>query len=386
MAGGFSFCGVDISTIGLEYAPELEDTYVYKAAKARIHEETFDGHDGGYFYGTSKEPKEFNLRCIFEEKQIDKGIIADVMALFKEGRSGKLIFDRRPWCYYYATVTELNLSEFTNYLNGIITITMKAYYPYARSEMFYAPRTHKDYYRISTNTAFMEHEKMIPPVSFCEDEPITETTELLLLNPGNEYASVGIEIAGDTGKGVTITNLTTNQTCGFVAMSEAEFDGEKNYIYLDGLNGKTISVKDGVKKNAFLYHDEGFIELYPAFPLRRNVNAAALNNEIIIFNKLYDRHSGETREETDELLRGQHIYLNGQWHEIKSVGQEYDPEDRQAYLDGRYKNEHRLIPVDTIEDCAPERTVICQLNHIIIKPVSTMKLTRLNFIYSPTFS
>ena len=88
MTGGFSFCGTDIATIGLEYAPELENTYVYKPAKARIHEETFDGHNGGYYYGSSLEPKEFVLRCYFEEKEIDRGLMARVENLFREGRSG----------------------------------------------------------------------------------------------------------------------------------------------------------------------------------------------------------------------------------------------------------------------------------------------------------
>lgn len=59
MAGGFSFCGVDIAKYGLYYAPEDENTYVYGSGEYATHDETFDGHDGGYWYGTTLQPKEF---------------------------------------------------------------------------------------------------------------------------------------------------------------------------------------------------------------------------------------------------------------------------------------------------------------------------------------
>lgn len=377
MKGGFSFCGIDVGEIGLEYAPELENTYVYRPAKSRIHEQTWDGHDGGYYYGTSKEPKEFILRCIFEEKEIDRGLLAKVENLFREGRSGKLIFDRRPWCYYYATVTSLDDTGITNYLNGVIKITMKAYYPFARSDLTVIPKHDKDYNRMIANTAFVENEDMMPPVQFCQEEPITEKTEFYLMNPGNEMAHVGIEIAGSVGKGVTITNQTTSQTCKFVAMSEDEFDGEMNFVYIDGMNGKTSTVKNGFQTISFLYHDEGFIQLAPAFPAKRQVFVTAKGNEVRVVNKLYDRSRGETREGVSELFVGKQIWLGGKWYDITGIGK-----------DGLTAagNEHMLTIDGDIPVSVSENTMICQLNKITIEPVSDMKLTRLKFIYKPTFS
>ena len=377
MKGGFSFCGIDIGQIGLEYAPELENTYVYQSAKNRIHEQTWDGHDGGHYYGTSKEPKEFILRCIFEEKEIDRGLMAKVGNLFREGKSGKLVFDRRPWCYYYATVTSLDTTGITNYLNGVIKITMKAYYPFARSDIFVIPKHDKDYFRMVANTAFVENEDMMPPVQFCQDKPITEKTEFYLMNPGTEMAHVGIEAAGDVGKGVVITNHTTNQTCKFVAMSEDEFDGELNFVYIDGLNGKTVAVKDGFQSVSFLYHDEGFIQLAPAFPAVRQVYASAKDDEVKTVNKLYDRTHGQTREEVKDLFVGKQIWLGGEWYDITDIGKDDLPET---------KNEHILIIDGNIKPMVSENTMICQLNKITVEPVSEMKLTRLKFIYKPTFS
>lgn len=385
MTGGFSFCGVDIAEIGLEYAPELEDTYVYRAAKPKIHEETYDGHNGGYYYGMSREPKEFTLRCIFEEKEIDRGLMAKVQHLFREGKSGRLIFSRRPWCYYYVTVTELDTTGITNYLNGIIKIMMKAYYPFGRSELVAVNRQHEDYYRVMENTAFLESEEMIPPVTFCQT-PATEPFEFLLFNPGDEYAPVGIEIAGDVGKGVTITNETTNESCKFVAMSAAEFDGTNSYLYLDGMNGKCVKVNDGVSTMAFLYHDQGFISLEPAFPIRRNVRVTVDDGLVTTVNKLYDRNSGETREEAEAIFKGQYIWLQDKWRLITGIGKEYDPSDYKAYRAGQALNERHIILDDTPEERMSETTVICSMNKIKVEPVSTMNLTRLKFIYYPTFS
>lgn len=386
MTGGFSFCGVDIGTIGLEYAPEIEETYVYKSSRTRIHEETYDGHDGGYYYGSSKEPKEFILRCIFEEKEIDKGIMAKIYHLFKEGKSGRLVFSRRPWCYYYATVTELDTSGITNYLNGVIKVTMKSYYPFARSDTMLATRKDKDYLKMRENTAFFEREEMVPPVEFCKESPITEKTTLLLANPGTEYANVGIEIAGNVGRGVVITNHTTNQTCKFVAMSESEFDGKMSFVYLDGVNGKCMAVKNNYTEMSFLYHDEGFIQLAPAFPMRRDIYAVSKKNEIMVVNKLYDRNSGETREETEELIKGQYIWMDGQWREITGVGHDYSESSLEEQADGKYKNEHSLLIDSEIEENVSENTCICQLNKITIEPITTINLTRLKFVYKPTFS
>ena len=391
MTGGFSFCGINIASVGLEYAPELEDTYVYKATKPRIHSETFDGHDGGYYYGISKEPKEFVLRCFFEEKEVDRGILAKVMNLFREGKSGKLVFDRRPWCYYYVVVEQLDLSDLKNYLNGVITVNMKAYYPYGRSDNMTVKPNDKDYYRELENTAFFEKPEMVPAMNICNPEQpiveaVKESSPILLANPGTEYAHVGIKIAGNVGQGVRIKNLTTGQSCKFVAMNENEFDGINSYVYLDSINGKCFSVKDGVTKTNFLYHDEGFLNLAPAFPMLRNITVRTSDGLVITNTKMYDRNAGETREFAEEQLKGRYIWIKNMWHEITGVGTDFIDEDPRLQGNHNINNEHIIQIADDIGDDVTETTCICSLNRIIIEPVSTMKLTALSFIYKPTFA
>ena len=65
MKGGFEFCDVDIADLNLEYAPENENTFVFAPAEVSSNFDAFDGHNGGYYYGSWTEPTEFVLRCFF---------------------------------------------------------------------------------------------------------------------------------------------------------------------------------------------------------------------------------------------------------------------------------------------------------------------------------
>lgn len=62
----------------------MKDTYVYAGTQTQVSQEVFEGHDGGYYYGMTKQPKEFMLRCIFQNKEITKGTIARIDGFFVE--------------------------------------------------------------------------------------------------------------------------------------------------------------------------------------------------------------------------------------------------------------------------------------------------------------
>lgn len=364
MNGGFSFCGIDIADIGIEYAPEQKDTYVYAPAIATVHEETFEGHDGGYTYGSYKEPKVFTLRCFYEEKHIARGVMAKFYNLFRVGKSGILIFKRRPWCYYYATVTDIDADDMRNYMNGLIVITMKAYYPFARGveingRMFSNLRSDPYHDEIMLNTGLLDHDNMEPPTSFGSSaSPITEQTIVPLFNPGTENAKVSIMIAGQAGDGVTIYNRTTDQTCRYVAFNTTQND----YVFTDGINGKTVLDRDGNRTLAFLYHDYGFIELAPAFPIRRELYVTYSGSRVTALNMLYDENVYK------EWYEGKYIYLGNKWYKIL-----------------------RCIDEHTIELTANAgsgncMTSVVKMNEIVITPTQGSRITKLNFVYKPTFA
>lgn len=136
-SGGFSFCNVDCAKFGLTYAPDLNDTFVYKNSVHNIYDEEIPAKYGGLYYGTNPKPKEFNLRCYFEQKHLNHGDIDVVLNFFKIGKTGRLVFDTRDWMWYSATVVNVDISP-TNLMNGLIVIRFKAYYPFARTDLRYA--------------------------------------------------------------------------------------------------------------------------------------------------------------------------------------------------------------------------------------------------------
>ena len=357
MKGGFTFNNVDIADLFLEYAPELSDTYVFRPTSTTPHDETFDGHTGGYFYGLTKEPKEFILRCFYDEKHINKGIMEKMHWVFRKGNSGKLVFQKRPWCYYYATVIDVDDTEVFNYLNGVIKITMKAYYPFARSDDMYYPSNRLDYFDVMETTAFFDSESMMPAMDIAGESTITSATSFLLYNPGNEFADVGIEIAGNAPTGVIIKNLTTNQECKFIALTSEATTTVNSYVCYDGINGKCI-LKSPTQANInSLYHDYGCINLAPGYPVTRNIVVSEIDGDTVtVANSVY---------ETDI---GKYIYLNSTWQKILDV-----------------VDEHTLtIASDNLQD-AVQTTVIATMNELVITPVQSMSITRLKFNYKPTF-
>lgn len=366
MRGGFSFCGVNIADIGLEYAPDNDSTYVYAPGKTTVYKETFEGHNGGYLYGTSRDPKEFTLRCYYEDEAIDKGLMARVHHLFRVGKSGMLVFERRPWCYYYATVTEVDPNTMYSYLNGLITIKMEAMYPFARGleindHLFYNLETDPYHGAVMANSALFETEEMVPSMSFTN---ITAKQSVILANPGTERANVGIVIAGSAGDGVIIQNNTTDQFCKYVAFNT----NANEYVYTDGINGKTILGGGDTNKLAFLYHDSGFIELEPAYPCRRDIHIQ-LSSGATTLQTISDLYDTDTEQ---QWYIGKYIWV-GEWRKIQNVS-----------------DEHTITlekPVPSGVQAGIFRTTVCLMNELTINPIgSNTNITRLDFVYKPTFA
>lgn len=366
--GGFSFCGVDIADLGLSYVPENEDTYVYRPAEINVNEELFDGHDGGYFYGVTKQPKEFNLRCYFEDDTIDHGIMERIQSLFRLGKQGKLIFSRRPWCYYYATVTSLPHPELASYNNGLITISMKAYYPVARGdELFYNAyaETEEETDRTKDNlvyetTALLESENMVPPKSFVDlvSANHNETYSFILHNPGTEYAPLSIIASGDVGEGITIRNKTTNQECRIIAMDKKHTSNVSKFVYIDGINGHTTLIGNDFEESAFVYHDSGFISLEPAYPMIRNVYVESSDTDTItVINSL------------NTNVEGMYIFLDNDWYKIEEQ-----------------IDDHVLRLDRSASTANTRRTIITRMNEFEIIPDNTMELTHLSFSFKPTYA
>lgn len=259
MGGGFSFCGRDIATLQLQYAPENKDTYVYNTSDYEAEEQSFNGHDGGYFYGINYKPKNFTLRCFYEDVGINTGLMANIDAFFYKGRTGRLVFDKRPWLYYNATVISVDYTTMYSKYNGLVVIRMKAYYPFAVTDYIGLQTEFLD--DMLSNSALIDEDDM-PETEYT----ITGDTDLYLYNGGTRSANVTIDIGGVVGtNGLTIGNVTNKTDCKFIGLNSG---GSSKYVELNGRTGNCYWVSSDAANGlpAFLYHDHGFITLEPSFP------------------------------------------------------------------------------------------------------------------------
>lgn len=359
MQGGFSFCGVDIAQLGLEYAPENANTYVFRTGEHKLSEQTFDGHDGGYYYGTTLMPKVFTLRCIYQDQHVNGGILTNVTGFFRRGRSGRLVFQKRPWVWYAVTVVSVNPAQMTNYMNGVVTIQLKAYYPFGRMDKLGYGAEDEMLDTLLNNSALLEESKVPSPIVIAEGEELEEQKTVLLYNGGTERADVAIEIAGDVGEGVTIANPATGESCKFVSMNKSDTTHAGKYVVCDGINGKTVLTNGMNGVINYMYHDEGFVTLEPAFPIKRNIRLT------------YTAGNAKIRSEkavfTPDSV-GQYVYLAGKWCRLAS-----------------WINEHEMNMTPAPQKDGIEETEMVRMNEIVITPTASMSLTRLNFVYSPTF-
>ena len=363
MTGGFTFNGIDIADLELEYAPDLSNTYVYKPATHKPHEQVFDGHDGGYYYGSTLQPKDFVLRCFYEDQHVLNGVLTRIYSVFRRNATGRLVFKKRPWCWYVATVTGVDVGQMTNYQNGIVSISLRAYYPYARTDYMSIPDCCEDEASLLANSALLPEGTIDMTTSFASaSEPITENKELLLYNPGTERAKIAVRIAGDVGTGLMISNRTTGQNCRFVAITP-EVCANNHYVQCDSLNGQTILTNGTVSSPGFLYHDYGFIELEPGYPAYRNID----------------------------------ITIGEDGKTLKSDGKfNYDMVNRYVYFaDG---TSAKIVNVTddstaginkTVTDEKNGKAQILKMNELYVSAYpngGTINLTKLDILYKPTFA
>lgn len=357
MQGGFSFCGRDIADFGLEYVPTLDQTYVFAGSEYEVHQEVFDAHHGGYFYGTTVQPKVFTLKCFYQDQHINQGTLDAVASFFTRGKTGKLVFQNRDWVWYSATVTGLDLGDLRNFKNGFVTITLTAYYPFARCDTLWLPNGYQFFDGSPENNSGLLPEENTPPHSF---DSVTENMNFYLYNGGTEKAPVAIAIAGNAGEGITITNHTTGQTARFVGFSKDTTTNAGKYIVSDALNGRTV-LTDGTNSTlSYLYHDYGFIELAPSHPVFRDLTIS-INDNLNSANILDDSF-------VDDVV-GKHVFLNGSWRKIVSQSDKY------IYF---FEPAAEAVVQNA-------NSSIVSLNEISVELGVGAELTKLAFIYKPTF-
>ena len=350
LEGGFSFCGVDINSLKLQYVPELSSTYSpIGSAGFNVSSLSNGTMDGGLFYGTTVKQKEFTLRCIFElmNGDIRDGTITRIEDLFRRGRTGRLVFKQREYMWYTATVTDpVDMSRITNYMNGFLTIKLTAFYPYGRSTGLYFDNSaldnlaiRKDDYPFAVNNAgYVDKNRMPSNMGQAFDG---DTLRLLFYNPGTEIAKTAIKIDGDLTGGVAITNETTGQKC-----EASGVNTNTKLLVIDGLNGKTAlcDTSTFVSEPAFLYHMGGFIDMAPYGGIERDVELLKTDDRQFTLTN--------TEDHFDESYIGKWILARGATMKIINV------DDNGALITDRNDSlETSSYITCDIVDCVNEVTV-----------------------------
>jgi len=352
MQGGFSFCGTDIADLGLEYVPDNANTYVFAGSDYKVHEQAFDGHNGGYYFGATAGIKVFHLRCIYQDNHINNGILTKIENFFQNGKTGRLVFKTRPWVYYVATVTNLDIKSITNYMNGFVNIQMKAYYPYGRCEYVFYPDDCDHETNIKANSNMLPSSMAAKTSIIKEGELLTQQTEVPLFNGGTRNAAVAIEVAGDIGDGLIISNVSTGQKMSLVGLTKKITSNSGRYLVCDSLCGRTVLTDGATAEDAHFYHDYGYINLEPNQVLHRDISISA-PEEYPGYVEIYEPE----KMFSDELI-GNYIFLDNQWSQI--IGW------------GRSGGRNQIVVHPSVTQASQRQSTIVSMNRIVVSPISTM--------------
>ena len=301
--------------------------------------------------------------------------------------------------YYNAVVTDFDDRDLKSYLGGLITIRLRAYYPFARSNQMWIGHNDPNEKQLKLNTGMLtaDQEDALPilsPIRIADNETLTEATSFYLYNPGTERADVCIEIAGDVGAGVTIRNETNGQEVKVIALNSTNHTGK--HLMIDSLNGKVYFANDSddsFDRYGYMYHDHGYLQLESAFPIWRpewnNDDdicpcAEQLDDSFMYSDQIKDGSFGAVYD-TDGVVQRATVK---EYNTLNGLKVQYDSVDEGGTSpvigEGTIGE---MVPGDSSEPVYnDDYSIVGRFNKITVTPDTTMALTRLNFWYDPTFA
>lgn len=350
----FTFCGMNTADVGQTYAPDAADIFVWNT-DYNTHSIEVDGHDGGYWFGTTINPKVFTLDCFFEQQSDLQ--LKQMEWLFSRGKTGELIFEDRPFLTYIGTVTKIKKFEIYAGNSGKITVEITAYYPFAKMDSLSV--TSYAQYGPSL-VGLLKGTTGILTTAMTPDTAITSglnaTKSFLLYNPGDELADVRIKIAGDVGTGVSIYNNRTKQTCVITGLTKVVSGNVGKWLEVNATTGNIYLTNGETYSSGALYHDRGFIQLEGSAPIARDISVT------------YDGNLVSSNGAFRSYMEGQYIYINGYWRRIDT-----------------FLSPSEIIIGYVYGGTGASLSTIAIMNYITVTPLTTMSLTQLEFVYYPTF-
>lgn len=320
--GGFAYRGKNIGDFGeVYYIPDADERGDY-ALPYKVEEQEINGRDGGYYYGNHVEPREFVLRCYYEN--LTRQTKEDMLIWFRRDTKGKLVFDDRDWVYYNVIPNErVTLEDHMQIAcdgsiryQGIMTIRLKAYDPFGRlmpdACVNDVPVVGTAIVGVSiaaevTTKADDETIILLKAMMPSPNYPLNQSS-FYVYNPGTERTPLTIRIAGTASDGL-ITNITNGTKCAVKGMTNGNTTDVGKSVVINAETGRVTLLGSLDEQLAFDMHDYGYIWLDPCVPFLRDAEVSYTNGSKTVTS------SGLFTEE----MAGRFIYLNGEWRKIETV-------------------------------------------------------------------
>lgn len=315
---GFSFNGIHCDDMECELMNNDECMHAISDVFT-MDTETVNGYDGEYYAGETVRGRDFNIEIFIEDAGDD--VLMNIGNWLGRGKSGRLVFDHRPYKYYIVRIAgDLKKQLYTGYnsqknmftYSGTITVPMKALRPRA----YMLEEVRSKYPNVGNMIATLDNGSGIVSENM---RPVNQgTTSVNILNAGNAEAYPEIWISGKFPSGTSITNTTTGQS-----MTICD-DGKATRLYcIDSMLGRTTlwsgavhprdeethasNLKNGTYEYADNVKDGKFITLKSCFPRWRDMDYEVLSKNSIKLGTKITGHEKNT-----------YIYING-WYKITGV-------------------------------------------------------------------
>ena len=249
---GFSYNGVDSSLYHVDFVPDESDRW-FAGADWNVYDADVAWHNGGYYYGNAVKPREFTLKCFYEE--ITQKQREDIRKWLHRNTFGRLMFDDMPFVYW--NVRPVSIIKGQKYIDsgrysGTFTITFKAYDPFGyltrKSNQGDEDDNANDYCDLISSDD-------MPP------NPTTTSRTFSVYNPGREACGLSMILRGQTDNPIEFLNNTNGTRC---IIRELPANG----LVLD-INADTGMITTHMPSSTyntelgFSYHDRGYIRLSP---------------------------------------------------------------------------------------------------------------------------
>lgn len=265
------------------------------------------------------------------------------------------MLDDRPYCYYDAVVgAEMSIEEYPvttqngMKYSGIFTVTLIAFEPFGKL-------TEKTIAFGDTSGAY--EETGLLPEDMMPAAPTPDAETFMVYNPGTEKCGLILKLGGETGKKtVTFTNEATAQKCTVTGLTDVLTTDSSMWVEVDGERMQTRYGGAATSEINYLYHDDGYITLVPAEPVKDLAVA-------------YEAGSGTVRSldgSFEKDMEGKYIYVEGDWRKVSLVRDEWE--------------------METIWRAAAtgsESTTVAAVNRITITRETGATLSRIDIDYQP---